>query len=288
MDGSIYGGLLIHGEQQTSYDELGGGEISARLATSPEVFRDAWMLRHAAYSSHGFIETNANGMFMDECDHYASTKVVVVYRNNSPIGTVRVCLYAPESGIDGANSIPAMDVFHDEITNLLQATPPVRRGPRAVEVMRLATHPDIGSEREPALALFLMAGYLTLHFQANAVVCAVRRHHMPFYRRVGLQKMTEPRAYPKLKFETGLLACIRRDTEELQRSMAILRPISLDDDIFPDFIRGRPVPVFDSERSPATVNRLLSSRPEPAPSLAGLVPAHVAAYHRPMELGLAA
>ncbi len=253
---------------------------------SPEVFRDAWMLRHAAYASHGFIEATPSGMFMDDCDYFPNTKVVVLYRNNLPIGTVRVCLYAPASGIPGADSIPAMDVFRDEITGLLEATPPTLRGPRAVEVMRLATHPDIGNDREPTMALFMVAGYLTLYFEANAVVCAVRKHHMPFYRRLGFKKVTEPRPYPKLKFETGLMACVQRNTEELKRAAPILHPVSVDDDVYENFIHGEMVPVFAGVRSPEGVSRLLAGRTDWEP--ATVRPAILPQGRRPLEMGLAA
>lgn len=280
MDGSIYGGVLLRPDAQTSFDEPEGDALTAQLATSADVLRDAWTIRHAAYSSHGFIEPTSTRMFMDECDFYSSSKTVVLYKNQLPIATVRVCLYAPGSDVAGAHTVPAMDVFHDEIIDLLRDTQNEGSTSRAVEVMRLATHPDLGNSSEVAFALFLMAGYIVLQFDANAVLCAVRKHHMPFYRRVGLRKVTEPRAYPKLKFQTGLMACVRNSPQELQQSMPILHPISRHDGIYRDFIAGRPVPVFEPERSPAVVSRLLSNRVEP---VAGAV-----RYPNPTELALAA
>lgn len=234
--------------------------ITARLANTVELLHVAGRIRYDAYLSQGFIDPSEERIFLDECDWYSTSKVVIVYKDHVPVGTARVCLYDPCSEAPEAQSIPVMEVFGTEILRMLAAVPLRARSPRAVEVMRLATVPDIGSDTEIVFALYLMAGYLILHFQANAVVCAVRRHHIAFYRRLGLLKAAEPRAYPKLKFRTGLVASVQHNTEELQRSMPILHPISVNDDIYPAFMAGSSVPVFEGLRSPETVIRLLSQR----------------------------
>jgi hypothetical protein len=146
------------------------------------------------------------------------------------------------------------------------------RPARGLEVMRLARHPDIATEHEPVYALFQMVGYLILHLEADAIISAVRSHHMPFYRRLGFRKVTEPRSYPKLKFLTGLMACTRTDGGDIADSMPILKLLSKQDGVFEDFIAGRPVPVLGAERFPTGLSRLLNNpaeaSPEPLP-LAG-------------------
>ena len=264
MDGSTYGGLLIRDGLKTSGDRVADGALTAQLAASETVLRDAWRVRHAAYSSQGYIEPRASGMFVDECDHYPSSKTVVIYKHDAPVATVRVCLYAPQSGISGTDAVPAMDVFHDEITTLLPPFSDDGRPARAVEVMRLARHPDVATEHEPVFALFQMVGYLILLLQADAVISAVRAHHMPFYRRLGFQKVTEPRPYPKLRFLTGLMACLRREGEGIEASMPILRMLSHHDAVYQDFVSGRRVPVLGAERFPSGLGRLFNAVPDPA------------------------
>jgi hypothetical protein len=260
MDGSIYLEPLKPIESRVSYDlDLGDGLV-ARLAVSQDVLRDAWALRYKAYASHGFIETSDSEMFADDCDFYPSSKVVVVYRRGRPVGTVRICLYAPGSGLAGAHTLPILEVFPDEIKAQLAAVPTRRGAPRAVEVMRLSTDPELGFDPEVSMALFLMAGYVTMYFGATAAFCGVRRHHMPLYRRFGWRKMTEPRPYPKLKFETGLMGCVSESPEGLRRDMPIMHPISKDDEIFEDLMAGRSVPAYGGERDRTAITRQLSGR----------------------------
>lgn len=244
MDGSIYGRLLSRPDDKSSSHVFDDVELTARLATIPDVLTDAWVVRHAAYASHGFIQPAKNGMFIDECDHYPSARTVVVYKNNSPVATVRVCLYAPESGIAGANRVPAMDVFETEIVDIFNHLRSGAASPRGVEVMRLSRHPSLGNDYEPVLALFRTVGYLLLHFDADVVVSGVRKHHMPFYRRLGFRKITEPRPYPKLKFETALMACVRRTGLALEDSMPVLGWLSKEDEHYRDFIAGKRVPIL--------------------------------------------
>ena len=265
MDGSIFGGLLVDREIQTHYSDLSNGELTARLATTPEIWRDAWTVRHAAYASQGFIEPSASGMFIDECDFSPSSRVIVVYRGGMPVGTARVCLYAPGSGVPGSDSLPAMQVFPDEIARVFKEIHEDENRIRAVEVMRFSTHPEVGNDRELVYALYLMAGYVILNFNANAVVCGIRKHHIPFYRRLGCHQITEPRPYPKLKFLTALMARVEKTNWELQQAMPILHPVSRTDDIYSDLIAGNPVQVFRGERTADSVGRILSRRPSLTP-----------------------
>lgn len=233
-------------------------DLVARLALTPRVLQDAWSVRHAAYASHGFIDAREDGLFMDPCDHFSSTRVGVVYKNGRPVGTVRVCLYAPGSDVQGADHIPAMEVFGPEIANLLAPGAGASRAPRVVEIMRLATDPSVAGQRDVALALFLAAGYVMWDFRVNAAVCAVRRHHLPIYSRLGFQQITAPRPYPKLKFETALMARVASNTEDLQRAMPML-PVSPNDDVYDDFVAGRAVKLFTAGRTPASVTRAMST-----------------------------
>lgn len=288
MDGFIDQTLEIGKAGEESSVAAPPHGITACLTSSDELLMTAGRIRHAAYLAQNFIEPTADGIFLDDCDFQPNSKVVIVFKDGVPVGTARVCLYAPASGIVGASSIPVMDVFGAEILQMLDRVPVHGRPRRAVEVMRLATVPDIGSDTEIVFALYLMAGYLILYFQANAVVCAVRRHHIAFYRRLGLLKAAEPRAYPKLKFQTGLVASVQSNPEELQKSMPILHPISLSDSIYPNFIAGDLVPVFEGTRSPEAVIRLLSNRQDSGDFDMTRTARSRPAVGRRMGLGLAA
>lgn len=269
MDGFIPNKLRAERSSAREWQTGSNSGVTGRIATDHEMLRIAGAIRHEAYSSQNFIERSSDGIFLDDCDLYPSSNVIIAYRDGVPVGTARVCLYAPDTEIRGTTTIPVMEVFGPEISQMLSSTRTATGFHRAVEVMRLATIPAIGFDTEIVFALYLMAGYITLHYQANAVICAVRRHHISFYKRFGLHKAAEPRAYPKLKFQTGLVANVQQNTAELQLSMPILHPISLSDSIYPSFMSGDVVPVFDGLRSPETVVRLLSGQRSAEGSRAG-------------------
>lgn len=260
MDGSICGDLLLRPTHQTTLTDGAGGGITARLALNEEVLREAWSVRYAAYFSNGYIEPTATALFEDQYDYKDSSKTVVVYKNDAPVATVRVCLYAPDSGIPGAKTIPAMDVFYDEIVGLFRHSRLRNPLTRGAEVMRLSRHPDLRADYEPVFALFRMVGYLLLHFDADVVISAVRTHHVPFYRRMGFQQMTEPRPYPRLKFETGLMACARNDGQTLKDSLPVLGLVSKHDGSYADFLAGRRVPVFGTEYAPPPLSGMFGGR----------------------------
>ncbi len=238
--------------------------LIARLAQTPDVLKDAWAVRHRAYASHGYIDPREDCLFSDPCDHFPTTTVTVLYKDERPVGTVRICLHAPDSFDDETSTLPAMEVFGPEIANLMIPGAGVSRRPRIVEIMRLATDPSVTGQRDVALALFMAAGYVMWHLQVNGAVCAVRRHHIPIYRRLGFEQITDARPYPKLKFETALMARMAASTEALRDAMPML-PVSPDDALYEDFVAGLPVPMFDSTRSPESVRRSLVATPRPTP-----------------------
>lgn len=260
MDGSTYGKLLPENQISVSNIEEPSDGITARLAVSPDVWRDAWTVRHAAYAASGLIDAKESGLLVDEWDTLPSTKTIVIYKNGMPVSTARVCLYAPDSGVVGANAVPAMDVFKDDIVDLHRRMPSDHDRPRAVEIARLARHPDLGADHQPVFALYRMASYLVLHFQADAVIAAVQKHHVPFYRRLGFQRISDLRPYAKLKVEGALMACVRPENGELREVLPVLRLVSAQDSNYHDFLAGYRVPVFGTTTAPVAVDGMIDQR----------------------------
>lgn len=236
--------------------------FDARLASTPETLNEAFELRHAGYLSYGYIDPKEDGLFFDEYDSRDSCKTVVVYKDGVPAAAVRVCLFDPIGGTPGAYSIPATAIFHDEITALLSRVKQQDRPPRAVEVTRLARHPDYGEDRNLLYALFRTVGYLIVHFDADLVVTAVRANHMPFYRRLGLRKIEEPRAYPNLNFHTGLMACFRNKFADVQAQVPLFRNISRHDPFYRPFMAGElmPIPLLEQDGPSSRVSEWPSRR----------------------------
>jgi hypothetical protein len=250
MDGSLFGKEFCPTYQpEVTSCSNEPSNLEARLALTPETMTDAFKLRHASYLSYGYIEPRNNSQFYDEYDLRESCKTVVVYKGGVPAASVRICLLDPDQDAREANSIPATEIFHDEIHALLDGIRPGTRPPRAVEVTRLARHPDHGEDKSLVYALFRLAGYLILHYEADVVLTAVRAHHMAFYRRLGFHKLEDPRAYPNLKFSTGLMACFRSKFADVREQVAFLRNISRQDRFYRSFIAGEMVPVLSSPQN---------------------------------------
>jgi hypothetical protein len=258
MDGSLFGkGLDAVRPPQVVRNFNDQPILEARLALTPETLNEAFELRHAGYLSYGYIDAKEDGLFSDEYDGRDTCRTVVLYKDGVPAAAVRVCLFDPFGGTPGADSIPATAIFHDEITALLGRVGQQNRPPRAVEVTRLARHPDHAEDRSLVYALFRTVGYLILYYDADLVVTAVRAHHMPFYRRLGLQKMEEPRAYPNLKFDTGLMACFRNKFDDVQAQVPLFRGITRNDRFYRPFISGQTMlinPAEQTARAPRAAN----------------------------------
>lgn len=245
MDHVTAQSALSQPKARHNWARLGESEnIHARLAINETTRREAYALRHDGYLSHGYIDARPDGLFSDKYDEYANSKTIVVYKNFVPAGSVRVCVFDPSSQAYGADQIPAADIFRKEILELLRGLRPGGQMGRAVEITRLTRHPDFASDNEIVSALFRIAGYLVLEAQADAVLSAVRPNHAKFYRRMGFQKIEEPREYPGLNFLTGLMACFLRNYEGVKQSVSILEAVSLEDDAYAALNRGDLISVF--------------------------------------------
>jgi hypothetical protein len=224
-------------------------KLEARLALTETVKKQAYTLRHDGYLSVGYIEAQKQGLLQDKYDNYRSSKTIVLYKNGKAAASARVCLLDPASKIPGAGAIPSNEMFDDEITELLQGLGAGNRPGRAVEITKLARHPDFMKDNDLVFAMFRMTGYLILHFDADVVLTSVRASHVPFYKRLGFQKIAEPRPYPELNVETALMACFRASYDGVQKNVPVMNALSPEDDIYPRFMGGELVPVFPQPQS---------------------------------------
>jgi hypothetical protein len=219
--------------------------LEARLAVTETVKKQAYTLRHDGYLSVGFIKPQQQGVLHDHFDTMHSSKTIVLYKNGVAAASARVCLLDPASKSPDAATIPASEVFGQEIQDLLQGMGRDNRPARAVEITKLARHPDFVKDNDLVFAMFRMTGYLILHFDADVVLTAVRANHIPFYRRLGFQEVCKPRDYPGLdNIQGGLMACFRASYDGVQKNVPVMNALSSEDEIYPRFMGGELVPVF--------------------------------------------
>jgi hypothetical protein len=263
MDGSLYSGGDVQVFRTLHYSQSEDDLLTARLAISPDILTEAAFLRHAAYRSAGYVDDNMNPLnFIDKYDSYVTSKTVVVYKGGVPAATVRACLYDPASNLSGLNTLPAMNMFEEEIKTLMDDARLHDRPARAVEITRMARHPDFAKHNDVILAVMRMIGYLVLHFDADLVFTAIKENHVPFYRRMGLRKITEPRDYPNLNVQTLLMAFFRRQSVTRQRT-CLLDAVPLEDDTYHDLMAGE-LASIGGYGSSAMLDRMFNRNHEPS------------------------
>lgn len=219
------------------------GNLTVRIATNGNILRDAARLRYDAYHAHGYIDENPTGMFIDDFDARPSAKTIIVYQNGIPAASARVCLYDPAGSIPGSDWTPAMDVFRNEIQSLLASEDNGSQPKKALEVMRLVRSAQHERDHQVIFALLRAIGYLILYYDASVIYSGVRQNHVPIYRRLGFFQITEPRSYPKLKFRTALIACVRSRIEDFSPPVNIFEDVSKSDYQYEKIINGKEVQI---------------------------------------------
>lgn len=219
-------------------------DLTGQLALTGKQAEVAYAIRHEGYLSYGYITRRDNGLFTDRYDGRANSRVAIVYKNGVAAATVRVCLYDPGNSDLDFQMVPAMEIFRDEIVHVLQSHDPINRPARAVEITRLARHPAFMNDIDVIFALFRLVGYLILYFDADVALNACRPHHMAMYRRLGFQKLHEPRQYPNLTYAAGLMACFRMDYGEATNKLGFLRGISAKDESYRRLLAGESIQLF--------------------------------------------
>ena len=192
---------------------------SARLATDPETFRQAYRLRYESYLASGFIEANNSGLFMDKYDELPNCQTLIIYDNGVPLASVRTCLLTA-----GSKQIsPASDTYPDDVTRLLARCSDLSPG-RGIETTRLVRRPSAENNQGLVFLLYRLAGYLGVKADAQILLACVRSNHASFYKRLGYTQITEPRPYPNLSCPMQLMACTRESYDTVRQMFPIIDP----------------------------------------------------------------
>jgi len=214
-----------------------GTTYAARLAVSAKVREDAYRLRYRSYLAGGFIEENPTGLFHDHYDEMSNADTVVLYSDEVPIASVRVCLL--ERGTDYTS--PAMDTFPEEVNALLNARPNDSFAGRAIEVTRLVRSPEAENNQGLIFLLYRLAGYIALCHHTQIFLACVRSNHAPFYKRLGYSAASEPKPYPGLSCKMLLMASDRRRYDQIRVKVPMMDPMGDTTHNLEGFYKGEPV-----------------------------------------------
>jgi ribosomal protein L34E len=212
----------------------------ARLATSEKVLEDAYRLRYRSYLASGFIDENPTGLFRDRYDEMFNADTVVLYDEEIPVASVRVCLL--ERGTDYTS--PAMDTFPEEVSALLNARPNDAFAGRAIEVTRLVRSPEAENNQGLVFLLYRSAGYIALCHHTQIFLACVRSNHSPFYKRLGYSAASELRPYPGLSCKMQLMASDRQRYDQIRMKVPMMDPMTDTTQNLEGFYEGEPVRLF--------------------------------------------
>jgi len=192
----------------------------ARLALDPLTKKDAYDLRYRSYHSQGHITANESGLLTDKFDDYTTTKTVVVYSEGKAVGSIRTCLLRRGPG----TMSPCREAYPDEVEALLSASGPERAGFDGVEVNRMVRAPEASDDQGLVFLLYRLAGHLALVSDFRVIVTCVRRHHLPFYKRLKFSQAGEAKIYPGLTCPMMLLQIGRSSYDAMREGFQLMDP----------------------------------------------------------------
>ena len=222
-------------EVTRSLPHRGHGRYIARLAIDPPTRHDAFRLRYDSYLDQGHINPDPSGLFEDRYDAFDNSRTIVLYDDLGAVGSVRVCLL----GRPGLVS-PASEAFPVELAPLLSRLPP---GTSAAEITRLVRCPAAANEQALVFLLYRLANYVGFVEQVSLLMASVRRNHAVFYRRLGFEVASEPRAYPGLTCRMQLMSCERASYERSFVRFPLIDPFAPGADRLDGLYKGEDVPV---------------------------------------------
>ncbi len=208
---------------------------TARLAWDAATRHDAYSLRYLCYLDGGFIAPNPNRLFSDRFDLLPNTETVVVYQDDEPVASVRVCFLSRFH----PTPAPVRDTFPDQLDGLLAPCRRSAHGMEAVEITRLVRSPRFANNQGLVFVLYRLAGLLGIQRDVRLILSCVRHNHVSFYRRLQYRMIAGPSSYPGLTCPMHLLACSREDFDHVRSRFPLMDPEAFPGDDVSGFFAGQ-------------------------------------------------
>lgn len=215
------------------------GKLTARLALDPKTRTQVYALRHQSYVASGYLDPRPTGLYTDPYDDMPNCLSLLIYRQNIPAASMRLCTLDLDPAKPDWRDIPALHIFENEIKTLLAGG-----AKKTIEITRLVRHPDYADDSQLVFVLFRFISFLMAHFAADLALNCVRRNHAAFYKRLGFETVAPPRAYPGLKFSTALMVFPRARHQDVLNTHEFLNAGAIENGGYDGLIRGETVPVF--------------------------------------------
>lgn len=213
--------------------------VSAVIASTPELMAEVARIRHDAYVEQNFLKPIEGGLFYDKYDALPNFFSYLIMVDGVPAGSVRISFYDPNGTTPGADTTTAQEDFTSEIADLAETFGKDGRRATMMEMSRLVRNPRFSQNNSVVFGLYRVGFYCLLRLDPDMILSTTRRHHMPFYRRIGFTKITDTRPYYCLDFEIGLMACFRASYQSVQAKVPFFQGVTKDDEFYKKFFAGQ-------------------------------------------------
>ncbi len=235
---------LIRPHRPDKAERLVRTQLTARMTLDRKTRTQAFALRHASYLAGGYIDPRPNGLFSDPYDDLPNCVSIVVYKQELPVASVRLCTLDLDPAMPDWTDIPAKHVFEPEVEHMLANLPRQLGAPRVIEINRLVRHPDYANDFELVFVLFRFVAFMVTRRRIDMMLSCVRRNHQPFYKRLDFETIAGPRSYPELKFATNLMACPGGQFHDIINRYTILDSGAVESGCYDGLFHGETVNVF--------------------------------------------
>jgi hypothetical protein len=167
------------------------------FCNSKEQLSCAGKIRYQAYRNVEAIAANDKEEFLDKYDSQINSKTCLIKEKDDVIAAVRASIYAPELN---KLEIPCFEAYKSDLEKKVDL-PNVS----IVESNRFVVAPGTEDSKYLFKLQFRFIILNILKFNADYVVTAVRPKHAPFYRRILMHPISEPKKYPGIDVEMVLL-----------------------------------------------------------------------------------
>lgn len=176
-----------------------------------------YALRYRAYLRENAIEECTEERFEDKYDSQPNHVLWALTENEEVIGSIRTTWFDPAE----VHLIPEMIGYAEDLAKSVPENVKLLSGNRFVT--------SSSFDSSPQTAMLLLRHYMeTAHYyQTEWAICAVRKNHEPFYRRVlHLKKHSEEgRIYPGLTCQMYLMSCdFKKNINAVYHNYPILKP----------------------------------------------------------------
>jgi hypothetical protein len=165
-------------------------------AETPVLRDQIYALRYQAYRRVDAIAANPAERFSDAYDHKPNAMPYLLLAGDRPVGSIRACVYRPGEDF----GLPSFETYPQEIASQIGLDK------RIVESSRFVFADEaFDVTLDMQYHLYRMIAANALVHEADWVITAMRRRHVPIYRRLfGAQRLSDPKPYYGLRDEMVL------------------------------------------------------------------------------------